>query len=404
MIVGIVGKPSSGKTSFLNAACLTDAKVASYPFTTIEPNQGVAYVRKSCPHVDLDVEDTPVNSLCIEGTRLIPVELIDVAGLVPDAWQGKGLGNQFLDDLRQADVLIHVLDASGSIDADGQPIEAGSYDPKQDISFLEREINMWFLQIIQKDWNRLIRHADSARKEIDEPLADKLSGLGITRSHIRWSLREESVSKDKPLNWSDDELFNFVEVLRKVSKPMIIVANKVDMPTSEKYLNSLLELENEGYIVVPTCALCEFALRKLDEKDVIKYKSGDKSFKVKKSDVISDKEKASLERIQKEILEKYGSTGVQAALEKAVFELLDMIAVYPVHDATNFSDSDGRVLPDVYLVKRGTTAKEFAGKIHTDLVDTFIHAVDARTGKRLGENHELEDNDIIKIVSAAGLK
>ncbi|WP_287585052.1 redox-regulated ATPase YchF [Candidatus Borrarchaeum sp.] len=402
MIVGIVGKPSSGKTSFLNAACLTDAKVASYPFTTIEPNQGIAYVRKPCPHVDLGVEDTPVNSLCMEGIRHIPVELIDVAGLVPDAWQGKGLGNQFLDDLRQADVLIHVLDASGSIDADGQPIEAGSYDPKQDISFLEREINMWFLQIIQKDWNRLTRHAESARKEIDEPLADKLSGLGITRSHIRWALREESVSKEKPVNWSDEELFNFVEVLRKVSKPMIIVANKVDMSTSEKYLNSLLELED--YIVVPTCALCEYALKKLDEKDVIEYKSGEKSFKVNKSDVISDKEKASLERIQTEILEKYGSTGVQAALEKAVFELLDMIAVYPVHDTTKFADSEGRVLPDVYLVKRGTTAKEFAGKIHTDLAETFIHAVDARTGKRLGENHELSDGDIIKIVSAKGLK
>ena len=404
MIVGIVGKPSSGKTSFLNAACLTDAKVAAYPFTTIEPNQGIAYVRKPCPHTDLGVEDTPVNSLCIEGTRLIPVELIDVAGLVPDAWQGKGLGNQFLDDLRQADVLIHVLDASGSIDADGQPIEAGSYDPKRDISFLEREINMWFLQIIQKDWNRLTRHADSASKEIDEPLADKLSGLGITRSHIRWALREESVSKEKPVKWSDDELFNFVEVLRKVSKPMIIVANKIDMPTSENFLNSLLELKSEGYVVVPTCALCEYALKKLAEKDVIEYKSGEKSFKVKKSDIISDKEKASLERIQTDILEKYGSTGVQAALEKAVFELLDMIAVYPVHDTTKFADSEGRVLPDVYLVRRGTTAKEFAGKIHTDLAETFIHAVDARTGKRLGENHELSDGDIIKIVSAKGLK
>ncbi|MFX1518604.1 MAG: redox-regulated ATPase YchF [Promethearchaeota archaeon] len=402
MIVGIVGKPSSGKTSFLNAACLTDAKVASYPFTTIEPNQGVAYVRKPCPHVDLGVEDTPVNSLCIEGTRLIPVELIDVAGLVPDAWQGKGLGNQFLDDLRQADVLIHVVDASGSLNEDGQPVEAGSYDPKHDVSFLEKEITMWFLQIIQKDWQKLARRVDTERLEIDELLAEKLSGLGITRSHIRKALREENVSKDKPMNWSKEDLYRFVDVLRKISKPMIIAANKIDMGTTEKHLNNLLALED--YKVVPTCALCEYALKKLDEKGVIKYKTGEKSFEVKKSDAISDKEKASLERIRKEILEKYESTGVQAALEKAIFELLDMIAVYPVHDTTKFADSEGRVLPDVYLVKRGTTAKEFAGKIHTDLAETFIHAVDARSGKRLGEHHELNDGDIIKIVSAKGLK
>jgi len=157
MLIGIVGKPNCGKTTFLNAACLTSAKVADYPFTTIEPNLGKAYVRKNCVCKELGVKDTPKNSLCIDGVRLIPIDLLDVAGLVPDAWKGKGLGNKFLDDLRRADALIHVIDASGSTDAEGKPVEPGSWDPLKDVKFLENEIAHWFNNIISRDWPKFAR-------------------------------------------------------------------------------------------------------------------------------------------------------------------------------------------------------------------------------------------------------
>ncbi|MHA2042051.1 MAG: GTPase, partial [Candidatus Thorarchaeota archaeon] len=93
--VGIVGKPSCGKTSFTNAACMTDFKEGSYPFTTIEANVGVTHVRTPCACGDFDVDDNPQNSVCIERIRLVPIKLIDVAGLVPGAHKGRGMGNQF---------------------------------------------------------------------------------------------------------------------------------------------------------------------------------------------------------------------------------------------------------------------------------------------------------------------
>ena len=131
MIIGIVGKPSSGKTTILNALCMTDAKMGNYPFTTINPNRGIAYVRVPCPCRDLDTNCNPRTGSCQEGTRYVPIEVLDVAGLVPGASEGKGLGNQFLDDLRQANVLIHVLDTSGTTDAEGNDVD--SYNPVDDI-------------------------------------------------------------------------------------------------------------------------------------------------------------------------------------------------------------------------------------------------------------------------------
>ncbi len=172
--VGIVGKPSCGKTSFTNAACMTDFKVGSYPFTTIEANVGVTHVRTACACADFDVEDNPQNSICIERVRLVPIKLIDVAGLVPGAHEGKGMGNQFLDDLRQADVLIHIVDASGALDAEGQEVDAGSYDPVDDVRFLEEELVEWMLGLIQKDWRRITGRVRSEGAKLEELLLEKL--------------------------------------------------------------------------------------------------------------------------------------------------------------------------------------------------------------------------------------
>ncbi|MFX0162917.1 MAG: redox-regulated ATPase YchF [Candidatus Hodarchaeota archaeon] len=401
VLVGVVGKPNAGKTTFLNASCMTSAKVADYPFTTVEANKGIAYVRRECVCKEFGVEDSPRNSLCVEGTRLIPVEVLDVAGLVPDAWQGRGLGNKFLDDLRRADVLIHVVDGSGSLDAEGNPVEPGSRNPLEDVLFLEREITMWLIEIIKRDWDKACRRVETEKIRLADLLADRLSGLAVKREHILQALLDSGLKADadKPKSWSEEDLYNFVNVLRRIAKPMLIALNKVDRPYSKKFIDEL-KREIEWSIVVPCSALAEYFLRKTVEKETIRYVSGDSGFNIVDRSKLSDKEVEMLGRIDEEILKVYGSCGVQEAIDKAMFDLLGYIVVFPVEDANKLTDHEGRVLPDAFLVPKGTTAKQFAGMIHEDLAKTFVNAIDVRKHTRMGADHVLEDNMVIKITAA----
>jgi len=401
MLIGYVGKPSSGKSTFLNASCMTSVKTADYPFTTIQCNPGVAYVRHPCVCKELGVKDNPKNSLCINGERLIPINILDVAGLVPDAWKGRGLGNRFLDDLRRADALVHIVDASGSLDADGRPVEPGSWDPMEDVKFLDREITMWLVQILKKDWNKIIRLVETSKKPPAEVIEEKLSGLGIKKIHIVTGAKKAELNLEEIKKWRDEEIYRFMDEVRKISKPMIIAANKIDKPTAEE---GLKKLSKAPYPVIPTSALAEYQLRKYAEKEIIRYTPGDSDFEILKPEKLSSKEKEVLEKIRELILKKYGSTGVQKVLQTLVFNILEMIAVFPVEDINTYTDHNGNVLPDVYLVKKGLTVKEFAYKIHSELGETFIHAIDARSKQRLGEEYILKDLDVIKIVSAKGIK
>jgi hypothetical protein len=400
LLIGIVGKPSSGKSTFLNAACLTSSKIGDYPFTTIEAVPGTGYVRIPCACKELGVEDNPQNSICKNGTRLVPIQLLDVAGLVPDAWQGRGLGNRLLDDLRRADVLIHVIDISGSLDADGNNIERGTYDPQKDIDFLNYEIVKWLQQILKKDWVRISRTAETEKISFANLLADKLTGLSIKKEHIVKALRDADVNSNTPSKWSEEELITFLSSLRKIAKPMVFAANKIDLEGSDE--NYQILKEKYGDDLIPCSALAEYFLRKFAEKGIIDYTPGDSDFSIIKSDQLSTKDKATLEKIRENILQKYGSTGIQDIINRVVFEIMDVIAVYPVEDQTKLTDHKGNVLPDVYLVPRGTTAKEFAGMIHQDLAKSFINAVLAKNQRRIGENYELQDGDIIKINAAEG--
>ncbi|MFX1342362.1 MAG: redox-regulated ATPase YchF [Promethearchaeota archaeon] len=398
MLIGIVGKPSSGKSTFLNAACRTAAKVGAYPFTTIDPNPGTAYVRVDCICQEFEVECNAKNSICREGVRLIPVEMLDVAGLVPDAHKGRGRGNKFLDDLRRADAFIHVVDSSGSLDAEGRDVEPGSWDPRQDVEFLEREISMWLVQILQRDWRRLSRRAETEKMSISSLLGEKLSGLQIIETTIKEALRDAQLQTDKPTDWTDEELEAFVQKLRRRAKPMVIAANKIDRAQAAQNFELLSQLTDET--VIPCSAAGELALRNLSEKGIISYQPGANKFEILQGEKLGEAERNQLQRLQTEILDKYGSTAVQQVLNAVVFEILQLIPVYPVEDASKLSDHDGNILPDVYLVPKGTTARQLAYKIHTDLGDTFIHALDARTKKRLADNYMLQANDVIRIVAA----
>lgn len=397
--VGIVGKPSCGKTSFTNAACMTNFKEGSYPFTTIKANVGVTHVRTPCACGDFDIEDNPQNSVCIGRVRLVPIKLIDVAGLVPGAHKGRGMGNQFLDDLRQADVLIHIVDASGALDAEGQEVSAGSHDPIDDVRFLEDEITEWVLAIIQKDWRRMTGRVRVEGAKLDEILLEKLSGLMVSRKHILKALRESELKAEAADKWTEEELRSFASTLWHVAKPLIIAANKIDRPNAEENYERLKEAFPD-LLVVPVSALAEKVLKDLERKSVIKYIPGDDDFEILKGDDLKDAEVEQLKKLREHILKKYGGTGVQNILNRAVFEFLNMITIYPVQDSNSLTDGDGNVLPDVYLVPEGTTAKEFAGHIHTDLMESFIHAIDARTKMRISDKHVLKDRDVICIVSA----
>lgn len=397
MMVGIVGKPNVGKSTFFSAATLAMVEIASYPFTTIKPNKGIGYFKTRCVCRELGVKDDPVNSVCINGIRFIPVELIDCAGLVPDAWRGRGLGNQFLDEIRRADALIHVVDASGSTDIEGRIVKPGAHDPLEDVKFLERELTMWFAQIVMRDWPRIARTVEARAADLPSILEERLSGLAIKRWHVVEALRATGLSGDKPTRWSEDDFLRFMDALRKISKPMLIAANKMDLPFAEE---NYKRLKDTGYIVIPCCAEAELALRRASEKGLIEYIPGEPDFRIKDHSKITEKQLSALRAIKEKILDKYGTTGVQDAINAAFKTLLNMIVVYPVADPEKLTDHYGRVLPEARLVPKGTTARELAYMIHTELGESFIYAVDARTKRRLGEDYQLKDGDIISIVSA----
>jgi len=396
-LLGIVGKPNTGKSTFFSAATLAPAEIANYPFTTIKPNRGVGYVRTPCVCKEFNVKDTPVNSLCLDGVRLIPVEFIDCAGLVPGAWQGRGLGNQFLDEIRKADVLIHIVDASGGTDSEGRICKPGEHDPLEDVKFLEHEITMWIANILKKDWPKIARTAESEAKDLLSILEERLSGLAIKRAHIFEAVRKTGLNAEKPTAWSEEDFLRFVDMLRQIAKPMLIVANKMDIPTAEENFERLKKL---NYLVVPCCAEAELALRRAAEKKLIEYRPGDCNFKINNREKLNESQLRALETIKEKVLLKFGSTGVQDAVNMAYFKLLNMITVYPVEDLEHLADHSGRVLPDAYLVPYGTTARELAYLIHTELGESFIYAVEARERKRVGEDYILKDRDVISIVSA----
>lgn len=395
--LGIVGKPNTGKSTFFSAATLIPVDIGNYPFTTIKPNRGIGYLRTPCVHTEFNIEDNPKNSLCLNGTRLVPVEMIDVAGLVPGAWEGRGLGNQFLDEIRKADALLHVVDASGSTDCEGRMCKKGSHDPLEDVKFLENEITMWMNQILKKDWSKMARTAGSGKADMVSLLEERLSGLSIKRYHIIESIRKTDLNMDKPEHWSDKDIIHFLDVLRSVSKPTLIAANKIDLPTAEENVERLKE---SGYNVVACSAEAELALRRAGEKGLIDYTPGDCKLTTKTPEKLTAAQKKALNAIQEHILYKFGYTGVQEAINTAFFKLLQMVAVYPVEDCEHLSDHKGRVLPDVYLVPYGTTARQLAYIIHTELGESFIHAIDIRGKNRIGEDYVLKDRDVISIVSA----
>lgn len=397
MFIGIAGKPSCGKSTFFKAATLAEVEIANYPFTTIKPNHAVGFVKIDCIDSDFGKQCNPREGFCIHHKRFLPVDMMDVAGLVPGAHTGLGMGNQFLDDLRQADALIHVIDVSGSVNEKGEPVEPLSYDPVKDVEFLEEELDLWFLGIIKKGWERFARQVMQEKGEIQRAIGKQLSGLKVTEEMAEDAIKRLGLNKDKPNDWSDDDLMRLAKQLRALTKPTIIAANKVDVPGAEKNLERIKE-KFPGYIVIACSAESELALREAAKHGMIDYVPGEDKFEIKQPDKLSDKQKKALEFIQKNVLDKFGSTGVQQVMNAAVFDLLKYIAIFP-GGVNKLEDQHGNVLPDCFLMPPGCTALDFAFRLHTDFGKNFIRAIDVKSKRTVGKEHKLQHRDIVEIIS-----
>ncbi|MBW2966914.1 redox-regulated ATPase YchF [Candidatus Woesearchaeota archaeon] len=397
MFVGIVGKPSCGKSTFFKAATLAEVDIANYPFTTIKPNHAVGFVKIKDVAVEFGKHANPREGYTIDDWRFVPVDLMDVAGLVPGAHKGQGMGSQFLDDLRQADALIHVIDASGSVNEKGEPVDAGSYDPLNDVRFLEEELDMWYLGILNKGWERFARQVMQEKMKISRSLAKQLSGLKVTEPMVEDTVKKLGLDPEKPSSWSDDDLLKIATELRLQTKPMVIAANKADVPGAKENIERL-RAEFPDYIITPCSAESELALREAAKHELIHYVPGENDFKFLAEDKLNEKQKAALGFIQKNVLDVYGSTGVQDVINSAVFDLLKYIALHP-GGVGKLEDSDGNVIPDCFLMPEGTTALGFAFKLHTDFGKNFIRAIDVKTKRTVGKEHVLKHLDIVEIVA-----
>lgn len=394
MKIAITGKPNTGKSTLFKALSEKDIDIANYPFTTIDTNRAIAYATQDCPCNDFDKSCDP-NTKCKHGKRYIPVSLLDVAGLVPGASEGKGMGNEFLDSIREASALVNVIDISGGTNEKGEPTE--DYDPGQDLEFIPSEFDSWLESIMKDNWNKYSRKIHLQDLKIEEFLADKFSGLGITNEVVNKAILNLGLDRD-PENWNEGNFSSFVTEVRKLSKPMVYVCNKIDLPKATENLERIRQ-NNQDKIFIPTSAEAELALSNASRKGLIDYAPGESDFEILKESEMSDKQIKGLEKIRENVLEKYGSTGVQKALNKVVFDLLDLIAVYPVEDQSKLTDQKGNVLPDVVLLPKGSTPVDLAYKIHEDIGDNYIKAVDARTDRTISKDKELENRDVIKIVT-----
>ncbi len=396
--IGLIGKTNTGKTTFFNSATLATADISNYPFTTKQPTIGNANAVTLCVHKELNLQDNPKNSRCIDGWRFIPVELVDLPGLIKGAWEGKGLGNKFLSVAAQSDALLHIVDVSGSIDAAGRIAEPGSGDPIADIGDIEEELVMWYLKLLEGNRDKISRAINSG-SDMQSAIADVFRGIGVNEEHVKMALQENKLENHKFDELGPQESKDFSWSLRDISKPTLIVANKVDLPSATDNFKRVREEYND-MIIVPSSADAELTLRRAANRGLIRYSPGDERFEIKDQSILTDKQKWALNFIRKDILDEYMRTGIQFAINVAVFKLLRMNTVYPVAEASKLSDKSGNVLPDVYLMKSGSTVEDLAKEIHSELAKGLLYAIDIRDGLRLPINYEIKDRDILSIISA----
>ena len=423
MRIGLVGKPNVGKSTTFSALTETPVDIANYPFTTIDPNVGIAWLplRQSCAckilrekkeqqgrMPEIDENDPRRGSICTPNSgscrgfqRLVPVTLIDVAGLVPGAHEGRGRGNQFLSDLARCDALIQVIDISGSTDIEGNPVGEGGSKPIEEYEFLLNEIDAWIVGIIQSSWSRGARRVQSeGEKALSKFLIEQLSGIGATDYHVNagiLSVNQKHPDSGVPWSWGNEELMTIAGTIRSLLFPISVAANKAD-----KTGNSVSELativETQGGKLILTSAEAELALRRASLAGLIDLNPENSNFVITDSgeNKLSIEQRNALENIS-QTLSNLPGDGLLGLLSSVVFDRLNRRVAYPVQDDSHWVDGDGNILPDAILVPEGTTAKGLAYAVHSDLGDGFIRATDAKNGRVIGADYEIQNGDVISI-------
>ena len=396
MKIGLVGAPSQGKSTFFKAATLAEVEIANDPFTTIKPNTGTGYVKVDCVDKEFKKQCNPRMGYCIKGFRFVPVELFDVAGLVPGAHEGKGMGNQFLEDIRQTDALIHVIDISGKTNEKGEIVE--NHDPAINVQFLEVELDMWYFGILNKGWEKLARTMQQEKGTVSKVLAKQLNAFNVDEDMVKFAINKFLLDIENPIKWSSESLLKLAKHFREKTKPMIVACNKIDLPSGKENFERLKK-EFPTYKFVACSSDSEIALKEASKHGLIEYVPGDNEFTILDNSKLNDKQKKALSFIKENVLDTFGSTGVQEILDRAVFELLEYKAIYP-GGVGKLTDSEGRVLPDCFLMPGKATALDFAYKLHTDFGKNFVKAVNVKTRLPVGKDFVLSNRDVIEIMSS----
>lgn len=385
--IGLIGKPNAGKSTLFSSLTHNTAEIANYPFTTIKPNVGMAFFTVICPENEIGKKCSPREGKCMNGHRFVPVEIIDVPGLIPGASEGKGMGNEFLENIRDADALIHVFDSSGTSSLDGTPVD-DRIDPVEEVRFVFNELVAWLSSKFSRDWEKFARKEEASKDKVEASIMKKLTGFGIGEKQISEILLTMKVP-DKLSKWTDREFTDFSIGFFTKAKPVLYLANKADL-IGEKEVQRIRENVKD---CIFTAGEYELAIRKAFSADLISSIENDFSI----NDKASDKQRVALEKIREFIGRDYVERP-QTLLERIV-RILSYMVVYPVYDESHWTDKNGNVLPDAIMLKHGQTALDLAFRVHTEIGKGFIKAVDARSKMVIAKDHELKEGDVIRIVA-----
>ncbi|KAF1986883.1 P-loop containing nucleoside triphosphate hydrolase protein [Aulographum hederae CBS 113979] len=414
-LIGLVGKPSSGKSTTLNSLTDATSKVGNFPFTTIDPQRAMGYLQVPCAcgrlaaanpsqFSELPGRCKPNYGGCVDGKRSVPIELLDVAGLVPGAHMGKGLGNRFLDDLRHADALVHVVDVSGTTDAEGKTTRG--YDPSQDIVWLRSEIVRWIQGNLMEKWGSIKRRHVAVKSTAVETLQNQFSGYGSTSTIVARCL--DRLALKEPLqDWSNETIEKVVNAFTDEKFPTVIALNKIDHADADKNIAKIAKMQPPETLVLCS-AISEVFLRRLTKQGFIRYTEG-ADYLDTREDLIDDgdpdggglkemddKLKSRIENLKDLVLYRFGSTGVVQVLSRAA-ELLGLVPVFPVRNIHTFSSGStgsNAVFRDCVLVKRGSTVGDVCRKVMGDVTIAFVETTG---GVRVSEHDlvEVGKNDIL---------